>query len=164
MQVYQYSLRDSDYVQYLEGQASENGIVRFRTLLFVFGTIPVAALAVHLMGFSGRYLQLSFLLLFFLWIPWSRKMVMKWIEQTVRKKLEETPDRRYPEMKVSLDGRNISVLQNSGRSESRVTGYKAYGMILVLYLENGNQLIVPSRIFNEENKLADLLREIRQEG
>ncbi|HAE15486.1 MAG TPA: hypothetical protein DCG51_02950 [Erysipelotrichaceae bacterium] len=162
MQKYRYSLNDSDYVEYLAGLATENRIVQFRSILFTFGSVPVAALACRLSGVTNKYVYLGLLLLLILWIPFSKRIVGRIIEGTARKKLERSPERHYPEMSVRLEGRNITVSQKGQEVNSQVAGYKTFGTIMILLMNNGSQVIIPSRLFQKEQTLTDLLRELQE--
>ena len=163
MQKYEYRLNDNDYVEYLEGIAAENHIVQFRSLLFTFGAVPIAGLALRMMGVRNLYVYAGILLLYLFWIPCSRKIIRKVVDFAARKKLEKMPARNYPVMRIKLDGKNISVTQKDEETVSVVVGYKVFGTMMILLMQNGNQVIVPSRIFNEKMKMTGLLRELQED-
>lgn len=164
MQEYIYTLNDSDYIEYLEDTATRDRTVVFRSLLFTYGSLPVLGLALWLMGVRKVLIYAALLLLFFLWVPLSKQMIGKLIRSSIEKKLKESGERKYSEMKVSVhDGRAV-VKTGNDTSEQRILGCRMFGHLLVLTMENGADLLIPSRVFKEDAEAGLLMKEIKGEN
>ena len=163
MQKYTYTLQDNDYIEFLENQAAGNKMIIYRSLLFTYGSIPVLACAIYAMGVRKLPVYLILLLLFLIWIPISKQIIGRIIRHSIEKKLTEMGDRSYKQMTVEIDHLDVNVKTAKNKTTDRIAGYQAFGHLLVLQLANGGQLLLPSRIFQDEKELAGLMTELRGE-
>lgn len=162
MQEYTYTLNDDDYIEYLEAKTLSDKMVIFRSLLLTYGSLPILALAVYLMGVRKLWVYLVLVLLFIVWIPLSRKLLWKIINSNIRTKLEEAGNRNYKEMKISVKDGDITVTTGKETKTVKAAGYRLYRHLLIMNLADGSDLLIPQRIFGSEKDLGDLMKELRE--
>jgi|GEM_PF-5734712 len=162
MKEYNYALQDSDYVEYLENQAAGDSLIALRSLLLTYGSMPVLACALYASGVRSVYAYLILLLLCFIWIPFSKRIVGRVIHSSIEKKLNEAGKCTCREMSVRVNGRDVAVTDEKETASSQIVSYQAFGHLLVLQLLQGKILILPSRIFSSERELAELMSEIQR--
>jgi len=161
MQVYNYTLNDNDYVEYLAATGMNDSKVKVRSMTFTSFIPILTACIMYAMGVRKWYWFLIPLVLSVGWYFLSQRILGLFYGIKTRETIDKQGERKYFPITLKVNRGSYSATVNGKTSSGKITDYTIMNHVVVLVPDNGSALLVPSRVFDgDSEKLKEFIEEL----
>ena len=161
MQVYNYTLNDNDYIEYLATTGLNDSKVKVRSLTFTFFVPILTGCIMYVMGVRKWYWYLILLISSVGWYFLSRRILSRFFGIKTQDTIDKMGERKYFPVTMKIDNGNYSATVNGKTTKGKITNYTIMNHLIVLVPDNGSAILVPSRVFGDDsNKLKEFIEEL----